>query len=702
MTTSMTVPTLVQSLANLMHVLPPLSLFVGPRWELLDHDGFIVSRLLPDAITPCPYLQPGSFVRVFSRRPPDSTVFSAVFGLAAPTRLVRPPSSSSELGLSAPPSNVFIGDTSLPLVNTDFSSFPASGLDHLPSSISNSSRNGENRGPAIFNLQRNGENRGDVERENRGDFGRVSSTLEIEGRENRGDFGRKNRGDFGRISSSLEIGERRSSLFGEQHSSPSFAGDSLLDEISSENDSSPPQNSPKRLRYSSETLGCPEPLPVIPADSETTLADTRRVVVQRQIHLMNTSSVVDGETPHELVYRTRPSRKTMGSDSTSSGKEMDTSSWPRVTRRERSELLKKFRKEQKLDRRRFKLEVTATWDAEMAADKDNYLHEQDPRDDSSLLRFPVNPEDEAEAYENYLFDRMMVYDRDSADLLFDFRSSLQVVPSLPTQVEEDPALIRNRTAALWAGLRRVYFGEKETEPSRQAPELTHEEVMDNLRREIAEIEERLRLRRSPDSERPILPLPRDDDSDDPPPSFAHTNVIPDATSGVLVAHVTVQETPSPSDRTSDSTESGSPDRELSSLIRPIRKLVFLSKRVLRRIMAAKESLFKFGTFVPKNDREAESSPEASRWKAAALWNGFVSARRALLMVTGRGTRYTKHIQTTNDRMWVSCSTSTILNSRVNTGSGWCSMARVKANRRSRKHTLRQFAPSRSGFSTSFV
>jgi hypothetical protein len=32
-------------------------------------------------------------------------------------------------------------------------------------------------------------------------------------------------------------------------------------------------------------------------------------------------------------------------------------------------------------------------------------------------------------------------------------------------------------------------------------------------------------------------------------------------------------------------------------------------------MVAKESLFKFGTFVPKNDREAESSPEAARWKA---------------------------------------------------------------------------------------
>ncbi len=101
---------------------------------------------------------------------------------------------------------------------------------------------------------------------------------------------------------------------------------------------------------------------------------------------------------------------------------------PRVTRRERSELLKKFRKEQKLDRRRFKLEVRETWEAEIAAEKENYLHEQDPREDSSLQRFPVNPEDEAQAYEDYLFERMRRYDSDAAHLLVDFRESLQVVP----------------------------------------------------------------------------------------------------------------------------------------------------------------------------------------------------------------------------------------------------------------------------------
>jgi hypothetical protein len=45
------------------------------------------------------------------------------------------------------------------------------------------------------------------------------------------------------------------------------------------------------------------------------------------------------------------------------------------------------------------------------------------------------------------------------------------------------------------------------------------------------------------------------------------------------------------------------------------KLVKISKKILRRVLAAKESLFKFGIFVPKNDRQADSSPEAPRWKA---------------------------------------------------------------------------------------
>jgi hypothetical protein len=42
------------------------------------------------------------------------------------------------------------------------------------------------------------------------------------------------------------------------------------------------------------------------------------------------------------------------------------------------------------------------------------------------------------------------------------------------------------------------------------------------------------------------------------------------------------------------------------------KRIVLTVRQLRRVMAAKESLFKFGTFVPRSEREADASPEAPR------------------------------------------------------------------------------------------
>jgi hypothetical protein len=43
--------------------------------------------------------------------------------------------------------------------------------------------------------------------------------------------------------------------------------------------------------------------------------------------------------------------------------------------------------------------------------------------------------------------------------------------------------------------------------------------------------------------------------------------------------------------------------------------IVLTVRQIRRVIAAKESLFKFGTFVPKSEREADASPEAPCWRA---------------------------------------------------------------------------------------
>jgi hypothetical protein len=43
------------------------------------------------------------------------------------------------------------------------------------------------------------------------------------------------------------------------------------------------------------------------------------------------------------------------------------------------------------------------------------------------------------------------------------------------------------------------------------------------------------------------------------------------------------------------------------------RLTLLSTKTMRRILAAKETIHKYGVFVPRNDREADSSPEAVRW-----------------------------------------------------------------------------------------
>ncbi len=42
---------------------------------------------------------------------------------------------------------------------------------------------------------------------------------------------------------------------------------------------------------------------------------------------------------------------------------------------------------------------------------------------------------------------------------------------------------------------------------------------------------------------------------------------------------------------------------------------FFSSKVIIRILKAQESMFKYGTFIPKSDREAEQSPEAPRWRS---------------------------------------------------------------------------------------
>ncbi len=45
------------------------------------------------------------------------------------------------------------------------------------------------------------------------------------------------------------------------------------------------------------------------------------------------------------------------------------------------------------------------------------------------------------------------------------------------------------------------------------------------------------------------------------------------------------------------------------------KVKALSSKLIIKILKAQETMFKYGTFVPRNDRDAENSPEASRWRS---------------------------------------------------------------------------------------
>ncbi len=57
-----------------------------------------------------------------------------------------------------------------------------------------------------------------------------------------------------------------------------------------------------------------------------------------------------------------------------------------------------------------------------------YAEIADEKENGSEAAGDVDPEDEAEAWENYLFDRMMRYDGDSASQLVAFRDTLHIMP----------------------------------------------------------------------------------------------------------------------------------------------------------------------------------------------------------------------------------------------------------------------------------
>jgi hypothetical protein len=93
----------------------------------------------------------------------------------------------------------------------------------------------------------------------------------------------------------------------------------------------------------------------------------------------------------------------------------------RVLRSERAILMKAFKREQRFARRLYRKELGENFDESIQAGQD--------RQDADY--YPSATEVEEEAWENYEFDGLMIFDGDQAEQLVVFRSSLFVIPPSP-------------------------------------------------------------------------------------------------------------------------------------------------------------------------------------------------------------------------------------------------------------------------------
>ena len=58
---------------------------------------------------------------------------------------------------------------------------------------------------------------------------------------------------------------------------------------------------------------------------------------------------------------------------------------------------------------------------------------------------------------------------------------------------------------------------------------------------------------------------------------------------------------------------GGKTSKINRAVNMISRKIFLGTKSIRRILNFKESIFKYGVMIPKNDHEADSAPEAKRW-----------------------------------------------------------------------------------------
>jgi hypothetical protein len=282
-----------------------------------------------------------------------------------------------------------------------------------------------------------------------------------------------------------------------------------------------------------------------------------------------------------------------------------------MTRAQRHNLLRCFTAEGRHRRKLFREQLNQEWESHIAPafDQENDVPGQ------ALM-------DEEIAYDSMVAQRLALYDSDyelKKSEFLDELSGASLAGSLfPDGVSAEritdsspDALLQRRTAELWAGLRRVYFGEDEGPGSgdfifdqSSAKRRRTQESDAEYRRELGNT--LLRFRRP-------SPVPEDLNAPSPPILFPHSDDDDEETQGGISQSALVV---LPADAlTPDRVSPGPPPTTENSSSRNSPRRLILSIKQLRRVLTARETLFKFGIFVPKNDREANASPEAHRWKA---------------------------------------------------------------------------------------
>jgi hypothetical protein len=159
-------------------------------------------------------------------------------------------------------------------------------------------------------------------------------------------------------------------------------------------------------------------------------------------------------------------------------------------------------------------------------------------------------------------------------------------------------LRKQRTDDLFEGLRQAAQRQgRSVSPTNQLSAPGTSQIWES-QPAIDEKEERLNQGEKPDSESKPVPLP--DDFDPPPPFHDGKDDDSDSEDGpdIMMVREALGNV---------RIDGGARHKQKGASTR-----IVLTVRQIRRVMAAKESLFKFGTFVPRSERKADASPEAPR------------------------------------------------------------------------------------------